>query len=407
MKKHVNHIFSAILVAAILAMSLLGIATAEPFVRPEGMTNVEAMVLIADFAGIPDEAVTAILEAAEQDAEAEPVDVVYKLAALTAARVVADAEYTASVTALAVVLNHYDTATAANGSKDNAVKDMQALLGCTADGKFGPKTEAALKAFQAAVGLPETGVYTAADKAVLHDDGDHVTALIDAILALMNSAEAIEAKTVVTMANQPTAKPETSKAPASTDKPAVTTAPTATAKPAAAPAATTKPTAAPTATAKPTTAPTAKPTTAPTATPKPTATPHTYQWEDVTETVNVPEKGHYETKVVVDQEAYDEQVWVVDKKAWMETVCDGVTCNSCGRVFPSTTAWTDHIFNDGCPCRGTSSHHSTVYHDEQGHWETKQHDAVTHTEQMWVMDVPAHTETKVVGQKCSSCGATK
>ena len=151
MGKHINRFFVAIFVAAILAMSFAAAAeTTSSSTRPDAMTNAEAMVVIADFAGIAPEAVIAIQEAAkaaEQDPEAEPVDMVYKLAALTAAKVVAEAEYTDSVTALAVVLNHYDTATVANGSKGNDVADMQALLGCTADGKFAPKTEAALKAF--------------------------------------------------------------------------------------------------------------------------------------------------------------------------------------------------------------------------------------------------------------------
>jgi AcrR family transcriptional regulator len=44
------------------------------------------------------------------------------------------------------------------GSKGDAVKRMQAKLGLTADGDFGPGTEAALKKWQAANGLTADGV---------------------------------------------------------------------------------------------------------------------------------------------------------------------------------------------------------------------------------------------------------
>lgn len=44
------------------------------------------------------------------------------------------------------------------GSKGDAVKKMQAALGLTADGDFGPGTEAALKKWQAANGLTPDGV---------------------------------------------------------------------------------------------------------------------------------------------------------------------------------------------------------------------------------------------------------
>jgi hypothetical protein len=44
------------------------------------------------------------------------------------------------------------------GSKGGAVKKVQAKIGVTADGAFGPKTQAAVKAFQTKHGLPATGV---------------------------------------------------------------------------------------------------------------------------------------------------------------------------------------------------------------------------------------------------------
>jgi peptidoglycan hydrolase-like protein with peptidoglycan-binding domain len=44
------------------------------------------------------------------------------------------------------------------GSKGEAVKKMQAKLGLTADGDFGPGTEAAVKKWQAANGLSADGI---------------------------------------------------------------------------------------------------------------------------------------------------------------------------------------------------------------------------------------------------------
>ena len=44
------------------------------------------------------------------------------------------------------------------GSKGNWVKALQKKLGVTADGAFGPKTQAALKAYQTKHGIPATGI---------------------------------------------------------------------------------------------------------------------------------------------------------------------------------------------------------------------------------------------------------
>jgi len=53
------------------------------------------------------------------------------------------------------------------GSKGTAVKVVQAKIGVTADGAFGPKTQAALKAYQTKHGIPATGVVDAATWAKL------------------------------------------------------------------------------------------------------------------------------------------------------------------------------------------------------------------------------------------------
>ena len=53
------------------------------------------------------------------------------------------------------------------GSKGAAVKTVQKKIGVTADGAFGPKTQAALKAYQTKNGIPATGVVDAATWAKL------------------------------------------------------------------------------------------------------------------------------------------------------------------------------------------------------------------------------------------------
>lgn len=52
-------------------------------------------------------------------------------------------------------------ATLKNGSGGEAVEYVQKRLNISVDGKFGPKTEAAVKAFQRSKGLPEDGVVNA------------------------------------------------------------------------------------------------------------------------------------------------------------------------------------------------------------------------------------------------------
>jgi peptidoglycan hydrolase-like protein with peptidoglycan-binding domain len=50
------------------------------------------------------------------------------------------------------------SATLRRGSTGDAVKQMQQKLGITADGNFGPGTEAAVRAWQAANGLTADGI---------------------------------------------------------------------------------------------------------------------------------------------------------------------------------------------------------------------------------------------------------
>ena len=109
---------------------------------------------------------------------------------------------------------------------------------------------------------------------------------------------------------------------------------------------------------------------------------HEHQWEQyVKDTINHPEVGHYETKVV--QSAYDEPQY-----DWH------YICNKCGKDL-GTDETTDLIDHEDV-CDGS-------YRSDLVQVGTIHHDAVT--EQVWVVDQAAYTEN-VYGYRCS-CGATK
>ena len=108
---------------------------------------------------------------------------------------------------------------------------------------------------------------------------------------------------------------------------------------------------------------------------------HEHHWEQyVKDTINHPEVGHYETKVV--QAAYDEPKYEEHN-----------VCNKCGYDM-GTDDWTAMIH--GSECGGSYS----LVPVQVG---TIHHDAVT--EQVYVVDQAAWTE-QVYGYRCS-CGATK
>ena len=97
---------------------------------------------------------------------------------------------------------------------------------------------------------------------------------------------------------------------------------------------------------------------------------HTHDWVAVTE-----------TRTVVDQAAYDEQVP-------QYTEVERSICNQCGADI--TNNYIAHFeANDNC-----SGYHSELRQELTG-YTTVHHDAVT------------HTETVTTGYRCSTCGATK
>lgn len=102
---------------------------------------------------------------------------------------------------------------------------------------------------------------------------------------------------------------------------------------------------------------------------------HTHNWVAVTE-----------TRTVVDQPAYDEQVPITEMKAFD-------ICNDCGAELNSSNIDShvkDHMIND----TGNGGWH-TEWREVVTGYQTVHHDAVT------------HTETVTTGYRCSTCGAKK
>lgn len=112
---------------------------------------------------------------------------------------------------------------------------------------------------------------------------------------------------------------------------------------------------------------------------------HTHKWERyVVNTINHPEKGHYETKVV--KAAYDEPKYEYHN-----------VCNKCGKDLGTDDDEVDKVAEHEFECDGSYS----CIPVQVG---TIHHDAVT--EQVYVVDQAAYTEN-VYGERCSGCGATK
>ena len=122
---------------------------------------------------------------------------------------------------------------------------------------------------------------------------------------------------------------------------------------------------------------------------------HTHHWVEETETVYHEEKGHYKsvkvgTKTVVDEEAWDEDVY--------ESV---YVCGACGYESSSDRDVSEHIadVHDFDASYGTVDRKVDTIH----------HPAVTHEEDIyedqWVVDSEAWSETVVTGYYCPECGA--
>ena len=102
---------------------------------------------------------------------------------------------------------------------------------------------------------------------------------------------------------------------------------------------------------------------------------HTHDWVAVTE-----------TRTVVDQAAYDEQVPVTEMR-------EHEICSSCGADLTGTDA-SAHVYQHMINGDDKGGWHSE-WREEVTGYQTVHHDAVT------------HTETVITGYRCSTCGATK
>ena len=102
---------------------------------------------------------------------------------------------------------------------------------------------------------------------------------------------------------------------------------------------------------------------------------HTHDWVAVTE-----------TRTVVDQPAYDEQVPVTEMR-------EHEICSSCGADLTGTDA-SAHVYQHMINGDDKGGWHSE-WREEVTGYQTVHHDAVT------------HTETVTTGYRCSTCGAKK
>ena len=124
--------------------------------------------------------------------------------------------------------------------------------------------------------------------------------------------------------------------------------------------------------------------------------------EAVYDTIHHEAEGYYNEVTVVDREAYDEiihhdatghyeTVTIVDQEAWDEPIMEWhVVCFNCGEVLDDysdddiTVHMKGHWLNEGV---------TSGWGDRQIQVGTIHHDAVTHTEQVWVEDTAAWDET--------------
>lgn len=104
---------------------------------------------------------------------------------------------------------------------------------------------------------------------------------------------------------------------------------------------------------------------------------HTHNWVAVTE-----------TRTVVDQPAYDEQVPIKEMREF-------AICSACGEDLTNMddAALSNHLYNH--MINGENGGYFSDWREVVTGYQTVHHDAVT------------HTETVTTGYRCSTCGATK
>lgn len=301
------------------------------------------------------------------------------LAKLTATTLEPSTAPETELDAWAVIASHYGPAVK-RGDRSEDVKTAQTALNAaghncgTADGIYGSKTETAVKAFQEAAGLPATGECDWATSALLAAEAnvEPVYTLMGATAMVLDDGRAIEDTTTTQWIADTDALYATNPAQARLNMAYAIAVLLMPSEPAETPEA---PTPAPTEEAP------EKPVETPEPTPTPAPTQHVHKWVDVTETVQVPEEGHWDT-VHYEAGTHTETVEHPEEGHY-ETV-----------KHPAVT------------------HTETVEHEATGHWvdvpavtHVVHHDAVTHEEQKWVVDKAAWTETKYKSVVvCNDCG---
>lgn len=95
-----------------------------------------------------------------------------------------------------------------------------------------------------------------------------------------------------------------------------------------------------------------------------------------------------ETRTVVDQAAYDEQVPIKEMREF-------AICSACGEDLTNMddAALSNHLYNH--MINGENGGYFSDWREVTVGYQTVHHDAVT------------HTETVTTGYRCSTCGATK
>ena len=121
---------------------------------------------------------------------------------------------------------------------------------------------------------------------------------------------------------------------------------------------------------------------------------HTHTWVDVTEEVIHAEEGHWEEVVVTPEQV--KEVPIYERKA--REICNGCGVDITGNIDAHLES---QMLAGNMSCSGFTTRYSEV---QTG---TKQEVIPAVKEKKWVVDKAAWTETKVVGRKCSDCGATE
>ena len=121
---------------------------------------------------------------------------------------------------------------------------------------------------------------------------------------------------------------------------------------------------------------------------------HTHTWVDITEEVVHPEEGHWEEVVITPEQVKEVPVY--------ERVARDI-CNGCGLDITDNPI--SHMKAEMSKGNMACSGYHTEWREVQT--GTKKEVIPAVTEQKWIVDKAAWTETKVVGRKCVDCGANE